>query len=131
MVTEMNNQDKQKVEKIMELCGKRNLAKFGRSNWNGADEHQLICLIKEAEKTVTLTSHSDWKYLLDKHYNGGYMIQGNDTKYGTDANTSAPISLGKTPLQTLKNGWKNWSIPPFLIMNANYHIKNISITDVL
>ena len=127
----MNEKDRKKVDKIVTLCNKRKLSSFGYTEWNGADEHQLITLIKDAEKTVKLTNHRDWKYLLDKHYDGGFMIQNNDTQYGTDLNTSAPSVVGKTPLETLKNGWKQWSIPPFLVINANYYVKNISISDVI
>lgn len=127
----MQDKQKQLIEKIMNMCSQRKLSRFGRAEWNGANEHALICLIKEAERTVELKAHRDWKYLLDEYYNGGFMIQNNDTKYGTDPNYGAPSALGDTPLQTLKNGWAQWSIPPFLVINADYYCNGISITDVL
>ena len=119
------------IKRIIDLTSQKKLSQFGHAEWNGADEHQLICLIKEAERTITIESHKDWKYVLDDYYNGGYMLQNNDTEYGTDSNDGAPISLGDTPLETLKNAWKQWAIPPFLVMNSDYYCNGISITDVL
>lgn len=122
------------LEKIKNLCNRRNQSRFGLADWDAADEQQLICLIKEAERTITLTHHKDWTHFLDIDegvHATTYTIYPNDGEYGTDPITSAPTTFGRNIKEALQRAWHLWSIPPFLIMNADYYCKDISITDVL
>lgn len=122
------------LQKVAQMCEERKCAKWHISDveWDGAKEHQLIALIKECERqNIKPQNHNDWDSVLDESSNYKWMIQSNDTKCGTDINNNAPHSMGETPLKALQNAWKRWSIPPLLIMNADYFVKGISITDVL
>ena len=122
------------LKKIVQMCEERKQAqwKIYNAQWDASKEHQLICLIKEAERQgIKPQKHQEWDSVLRPSENYSWMIQTNDTEYGGQGNYNAPHSTGKTPLQALKNAWKVWSVPPILIMNAEYHIKGISISDIL
>lgn len=120
-----------KLNKIAQLCQQRNLNKWGFTEdhpWDGAKERELIMLIKSAEQEgIKPTSHKEWNSILQSDC----TIIKNDTEYGTDINNNAPHSRGNTPLEALKNAWAVWSIPPLLIMNSEYYVEGISISDVL
>lgn len=119
--------------KVQHLCEERRLNKFmpKEYKWNGAKEYELICLIKELEKEK-IKFWEDWdSILMDCGYNKEFEIYPNSNEFGCEQITSAPITIGDTPIQALKNAWKIWSIPPCLICNADYFVKGIKIRDVL
>lgn len=122
------------IKKIKELSNIRNLAKWNIEGyeWNASNERELICLIKEAERQdIRPVNHKDWTHMLSRGSNYSFIIQKNDTPNGCTPNYHAPCATGATPLQAMRNAWKMWSIPPILIMNSEWFVKGISITDVL
>ena len=107
---------------------------FSTINFQGIDEEELIQHIEELEQihsdVIFLDGslpHKAHPYLLDEDC----KIYHNDTEYGTDINNSAPICGGKTPIEALKIAWKKWSIPPVLILNADYYVPGVSISEVI
>lgn len=122
-----------KLEKVKHLCRQRRLNKFmpKEHEWNGAKEQELISLIKELEEEK-IKFWKDWdSILIACNYDAKFKIYPNSNKFGCEQITSAPIAVGNTPIQALKNAWRMWSIPPCLICNADYFIKEIKIRDVL
>lgn len=120
------------MDKIKTMCGRRRLAHFGKESWNAADERELICLIKEAEKKFEANNWQDWDSILIKDgYNANFEIHKNDLQNGCEPITSSPSSVESTALTALKGAWKTWSIPPCLICNADYYVKGVNIRDVL
>ena len=135
----------QKADKLMEvitfLSNERVYAKsfpeYSTIKYCGIDETELIEAIEDLEKVYCEAKEkSQFGYLHHKahtHYlsynriDDYYHIYPNNTEYGTDQNFSAPISGGKTALQALQNAWKNWSIPPVLILNSGYYLPDVDI----
>ena len=128
----------EKAEHLMDnitfLSNERNYSKkfplFSTIDYNGVDEDELIMHIEDLEKIYKKCNrlhHKAHLYLLDEDN----RIYHNDTEYGTDINNSAPITSGKTPLEALVNAWKNWSIPPVLILNADYYCPGVGINEVV
>lgn len=75
--------------------------------------------------------HKSHLYYLDKN-GDGYAVYHNDKEYCSDGpSTSAPVCHGKTPMDTLQNAWKKWSIPPVLILNADFYVEHVSIAEVI
>lgn len=149
---QLGSQDKilnKKADDLMDnicfLANERNYNKrfpeFSTIEYNGVDEEELIDAIQDLEDIYReATKISNYGYLHHKAHpyylsysraDDYYDIYPNNTEYGTDQNFSAPIIGGKTALQALQNAWKNWSIPPVLILNSEYYIPGITIMDVV
>ena len=132
------------MEVICFLSNERVYAKsfpqFSTIKYNGVDETELIEAIEDLEKVYDeAREKSPFGYLHHKahtHYlsynriDDYYHIYPNNTEYGTDQNFSAPITGGKTAIQTLKNAWAKWGIPPVLILNADYFVPGVDIHTV-
>ena len=130
----------EKADKLMEvICFLGNERVYMKSfpeystiKYCGIDETELIEAIEDLEKVYAKIG-DDHHHKAHTHYlsynriDDYYRIYPNDTEYGTDLNTSAPISGGKTPLEALQNAWKSWSIPPVLILNAQYYVPGVDI----
>lgn len=111
---------------------------FSTIDFNGIDEDELIMHVEALEKIHKqvkadngVLHHHAHLYLLDQNNKGLFVIYHNDTCYGDEPVTSAPITSGRSPLEALKNAWKQWSIPPVLVLNADYYIRNITIGRVI
>lgn len=104
---------------------------FSTIEYSDVDEDELIGSIIKLETIYAEARgdvhHKAHPYLLDSDN----RVYHNDTEFGTDINNSAPVCGGSTPLEALKNAWKKWSIPPVLILNADYYCPNISIVEVI
>ena len=137
----------QKADRLMDniifLSNERNYAKsfpqYSTIDYSSIDEEELIMHIEELEKLYKeAKEQSKWGYLHNNAH--PYLVQWNmDAKEyqvhpnegcGTDQITSAPITTGKTALNALINAWKMWSIPPVLVLNADYYVPGISISEV-
>lgn len=126
----------QEADKLMEvICFlsnervyKDHFPLFSTIKYNGVDETELIEAIEDLEriykKTDVLHQKAHLYVLMDdcKIYH--------NTECGTDLITTAPICKGDTPLEALKNAWEKWSIPPVLILNADYHVPDVNIHTV-
>ena len=133
----------EKAEHIMNnlcfLANERNyyyhFPEFSTIEFNGVDEEELIMHIEDLEKVYNKAgtlNHKAYLYLMDvDNVNGGFKIYHNDTIYGTDINNSAPVAGGEDPLSALRNAWDKWSIPPVLILNANFYMPGVTISEVV
>lgn len=126
------------MDKIVFLGNERNyfnhFPSFSTIDYSDADEDELIRDIISLETVYAeaRTSHPKSKlYVLDETADGKFRILHNDTKYVDEPITSAPVCGGKTPLDALKNAWKNWSIPPVLILNSEFYCPYIGIAEVI
>ena len=106
---------------------------FSNIDYNGIDESDLIDHIKELEKVHKEAEHLHHRahpYVLEHAgYEDRFIIRHN-TPCGTDQNDNAPITGGCTPLKALQHAWELWSIPPVLILNAEYYCPGTTIDDV-
>ncbi|MBR0059343.1 MAG: hypothetical protein IJP99_08450 [Methanobrevibacter sp.] len=128
----------EKAEHLMDnitfLSNERNYAKrfpmFSTIDYNGVDEDELVMHIEDLEKVYAKaekTHHKAYLYVLDEDC----KVYHNDTEYGTDINNSAPICGGRTPMEALVNAWRNWSIPPVLILNSDFFCPGVGINEVV
>ena len=106
---------------------------FSTIKYDDIDEDELIMHIEELEKLYSQVKpihHHAHLYVLS---NDGewFHVYPNDTQYGTEPITSAPVSGGRTALEALVNAWKIWSIPPVLVLNSNHYCPNVSISTIL
>lgn len=126
------------MDNITFLSNERNYAKrfpmFSTIDYNGVDEDELIMHIEDLEE-VYVKARQKNKYLPHKAHlyllDDDFKVYHNDTEYGTDINNSAPICGGKTPFEALQNAWRKWSIPPVLILNAEYYCPGVGIGEVV
>ena len=127
-----------KAERLMEnitfLANERVYANrfptYSTIDYNGVDEEELIESIINLETVYAEADklhHKSHLYLIDSDC----RIYHNNTEYGTDINNSAPITGGRNPLDALINAWKYWSIPPVLVLNADYYVPGVDITRIL
>ena len=103
---------------------------FSTIDYNGVDEDELIMHIEDLEKIYKQCNsfhHKAHLYLLDDDC----KVYHNDTEYGTDISNSAPICGGETPFHALQNAWRKWSIPPVLILNADFFCPGVGINEVV
>lgn len=122
------------MEDITFLANERNyhnrFPMFSTIDYSDIEETTLIEKIIKLETVYAKAGrvhHKAHPYFLDSDN----RIYHNDTEYGDEINNSAPICGGKTPLDALKNAWKKWSIPPVLILNAEYYVPNVGIVEVI
>lgn len=106
---------------------------FSTIKFDDMDEDELIDNIIELETVyakATRLHHKAHLYVLED-IGGAFRLMHNDTEYGDEEITSAPICRGKTPLDVLKYAWRHWSIPPILVKNSKYYCPTVGITEVL
>ena len=122
------------MEKITFLANERNFhnrfPSFSTIEYTSVDEDELIEAIIDLETVYAAADrlhHKSHLYVLDDDL----RIYHNDTEYGDEPITSAPITKGLTPFQALCNAWKLWSIPPVLILGADYYVSGVDITTIL
>ena len=140
---ELNDKAQDLIQVITFLSNERvyhnHFPTFATIDYNDIDEQDLIEAIGDLEKVYTnarsldvhnLLHHKAYLYVLEETFQG-FRILHNDTEYGDEPLTSAPVTGGETALDALKNAWKKWSIPPVLIMNSNYYCPNITIQEVV
>ena len=134
----LNNKADDLMKNICFLANERNyfnhFPSFSTIDYNSMDEDELIQDIIRLETVYAEagkhTHHKAHLYVLEEN-NGKFRILHNDTEYGTDDLTSAPVCGGKTALEALENAWRKWSIPPVLILNAEYYEPYVGIAEVI
>ena len=111
---------------------KKSFPQFSTIRYDGIDETELIEAIEDLEKVYSKAErlHHKAHLCILNEREGRFKIYGNDTEYGTDQNNCPPLCGGATALEALKNAWRNWSIPPILILNADYYVPGVDIHTV-
>jgi len=134
--TELSREADRLMEIITFLSNERvyktRFPSFSTINYCEIDETELLEAIEDLEKVYEkakkeepfgILHHNSELYALDE-FEDRFRVYHN-VPFGDDY--GAPIASGKTPLKALQNAWKNWSIPPILIMNAQYFVPNVDI----
>lgn len=135
--TALNIKAENLIENICFLSNERTYSlhfpSFSTIKYDAINEEELIEDIIELETVYAKakrTHHKAHLYVLED-MGGAFRLMHNDTEYGDEPITSAPICRGKTPLDVLKYAWRHWSIPPVLVMNADYYVPGVDITTIL
>lgn len=134
--TELSREADRLMEIITFLSNERvyktSFPSFSTIKYDGIDETELIEAIEDLENIYkkakkqapyNILHHNAHLYALDE-YNDRFRVYHN-VPYGDDY--GAPIASGKTPLKALQNAWKNWSIPPVLILNSEHYVPDVDI----